>query len=340
MKKIILGLLLFTANVFSTTVIPDGAITAVKLGAKSQEDAINYTVTAAANTPANSLTIALKTQAGTDPTGRDVVKISFRSSTASSGAFNQRSISSALSMVVSSGSTLGTSSATTSYIFVYALDNAGTVELAISSKPFNTDSVTSTTAEGGAGGADSGSTIYSTTARTNVPFKLIAVLTSNQTTAGTWTSNPTEISLTSDTFINKFVGSAASTPVSVSYSTTSTSYVTPNPSGTSMEATYVSTGRPAILYLQPPAGSSFISNIYGSTSVACTITVAYSFNGGSENYQQEIRLPTSTSTVPLTIPPLFVALNPGKYTVAFRVKTSSASCSFNMYYMYFGILEL
>ena len=51
----------------------------------------------------------------------------------------------------------------------------------------------STTAEGGAGAADSATVMYSTTARTNVPFRLVGYLLNTQTTAGTWASAGTKL---------------------------------------------------------------------------------------------------------------------------------------------------
>lgn len=143
----------------------------------------------------NALTIAVKTKAGTDASGGDPIKIGTRSSTLTSGVYNQRTISSALSFVVSSGSTLGHSSANSHNIWVYLIDNAGTLELAVSQTLFPETELITTTAEGGAGAADSNRVVYSSVARTNVPFRVIGKLTSTQTTAGTWAVVPTAVSV-------------------------------------------------------------------------------------------------------------------------------------------------
>jgi hypothetical protein len=80
---------------------------------------------------------------------------------------------------------------------VYAIDNAGTVELAVSNSRIAAEgSLVTTTAEGGAGGADTAHTLYSTNARSNVPARLIGRIKSTQTVAGTWALAPSEISLT------------------------------------------------------------------------------------------------------------------------------------------------
>ena len=145
----------------------------------------------------SALTIALKQADGaTNPsTGASAVKLAFRSSTLTDGSYVERSVTSALSLVVSSGSTLGTTSGNAHLLWVYAIDNAGTVELAVSQSLFDETVRVSTTAEGGAGAADSNAVMYSATARTNVAFRLIGRLSSTQTTAGTWASTPSNVSV-------------------------------------------------------------------------------------------------------------------------------------------------
>lgn len=145
----------------------------------------------------NAATIALKTQAGTDPSATDVSQITFRNATLTSGAWTKRTVTAALSTVISSGSTGGTTSAQPSRIMVLAIDNAGTVELAWcnynGSSILDEATVISTTAEGGAGAADSANVIYSTTARTSVPFRILGYFESTQAIAGTWATSPTVI---------------------------------------------------------------------------------------------------------------------------------------------------
>ena len=104
------------------------------------------------------------------------------------GTVAVRKHTSTLTMTVSHGSTLGTANGATTPLYVYLLDNAGTLELAISATYYGQQSVRSTTAEGGAGGADSFTTIYSTTARTSVPIVPILRWDCAQTSAGVWLS--------------------------------------------------------------------------------------------------------------------------------------------------------
>lgn len=153
----------------------------------------NLTLTTAVG--ASALTIAVKTQAGGNASATDIIYVGMRSSTLTLGTFNRRSITGALNLVVSSGSTLGQVSAMAARIFVYLIDNAGTLELAVSLKRFNDAELVSTTAEGGAGNADSATVMYSTTARSNVPCRLIGFIDNTQTTAGTWASAGTQIQI-------------------------------------------------------------------------------------------------------------------------------------------------
>ena len=139
-----------------------------------------------ATAAANALTVTLS------PT-----TLEFRSATLTSGTVVSRTISSAISVVVSSGSTLGTVSAVQSRIVVLALDNAGTVELAVvnisGGNNLTETNLISTTAEGGVGAADSASTVYSTTARTNLAYRVVGYIESTQATAGTWATTPSTI---------------------------------------------------------------------------------------------------------------------------------------------------
>lgn len=148
-----------------------------------------------ATVAANALTIALKDKGGSDASAGSPILVAQRNATVTVGRYNQRSVTGALSLVVSSGSTLGHTSGIACYAFIYLIDNSGTQELAISSSLFDEGSIVSTTAEGGAGAADSQFVMYSTTARSNVPCRLIGRILSNQATAGTWASAMSEISL-------------------------------------------------------------------------------------------------------------------------------------------------
>jgi hypothetical protein len=178
----------------------------------------------------NALTVALKTKAGNDPSASDPVQISFRSSTASSGSYNTRSIIAATSVVVSSGSTLGTAANVAANLYVYALDNAGTVEVGISYYLFPDNSIQSSTAEGGAGAADSATVLYSATARSSVPVRLIGVINITEATAGAWVSNATTVTSNPVKFVTSKINfetiatSTASSSASIAFTNLTSAY--------------------------------------------------------------------------------------------------------------------
>jgi hypothetical protein len=162
-------------------------------GTTSWAGDIPFAITA--TVAASALTVALKGADGNDPSATNPVDIAFRNATATTGTPSFVAATAATSVVVSSGSTLGHKSAIPHFIYVYALNNAGTIELAVSSVRFDDGSVQSTTAEGGGGAADSNRVLYSTTARANVAVRLLGRLTSTQAAAGTWATAISEISL-------------------------------------------------------------------------------------------------------------------------------------------------
>jgi len=144
----------------------------------------------------SALLASVKTALGANPTASDSVRVSMRSATLATGQYAVRAITdSTCTLTISSGSTLGHSSAVEGALHWYLIDNAGTLELAVSSKYFGPGGIVSTSAEGGSGGADSATTMYSASARSNVPFRWIGKTLDTQTTAGTWASTPTETSV-------------------------------------------------------------------------------------------------------------------------------------------------
>lgn len=120
--------------------------------------------------------------------------IDFRSTSLISGAPINVSNAAQLTTTISSGSTAGTVSAIQSDIILLAINAAGTMELAWTNLAGGTNldetGLINTTAEGGAGAADSATAIYSTTARTGVAYRVVGLFRSTQTTAGTWAQTP------------------------------------------------------------------------------------------------------------------------------------------------------
>jgi len=121
--------------------------------------------------------------------------LNFRSTPLTSGTINTRTVASAISVVVPSTATLGTVSAQQSRLVLLALDNAGTVELAVVNIAGgnNLDETTLISTTAIAAGSNTANVIYSTTARTSVPFRVVGYVESTQATAGTWATAPSTI---------------------------------------------------------------------------------------------------------------------------------------------------
>jgi hypothetical protein len=126
--------------------------------------------------------------------GAGALTLGFRSTTLTSGTITTVS-GTPSNLVVPSGATLGTVSAIASSLAVLALNNAGTIELAVINLSGGNDltetGLISTTAI--SAGSASASVAYSTTARTNVAYRVIGRIDSTQTTAGTWATTPSLI---------------------------------------------------------------------------------------------------------------------------------------------------
>lgn len=179
-----------------------GGVIARTLAASSQGfSLINGVV--AASVGAGALTVAVKTLAGNDPSAADPVHVLLRNATLTSGDYTLHSLAAATSLVVSSGSSLGATNGVPFTLRLVGLDDAGTFRLGLinlgregAALPLlRTDRLVSSTAEGGAGGADSANVLYAGAAIANGPFALLADLdwSAGLTAAGTWDALPTQI---------------------------------------------------------------------------------------------------------------------------------------------------
>lgn len=157
-----------------------------------------------ASVNSNALTVAIKTIAGNDPSPSDPVFIVSRNATIETGDFAVLPVVSASSLVVSSGSTLGTSNNVAFKVWVVGFNDAGTFRLGVinclsgtSIYPLGQSPIASSTAEGGAGAADNAQTFYTEVAVSAKPYQVLGYFTyeSGLATAGTWASTPTRIQL-------------------------------------------------------------------------------------------------------------------------------------------------
>lgn len=140
----------------------------------------------------SAMTVSLKSGSGGTPTSSDPVQIAMRSATDSAGTYSTRSITAATTLTIPASATLGHLDAVQGIVHYYLIDyNSGTMELACSSKFFGHNGIASTTAI--SSGSTSATVMYSTSARTSVPFRWIGASLDTQTTAGTWANLPTVV---------------------------------------------------------------------------------------------------------------------------------------------------
>ncbi len=147
----------------------------------------------------NALTISLTTAGGLAPSPGSPAVIPFSQA---DGTTVERKVTSALTLTITNGSTLGFANATAGRVWVVAFDDAGTARLgAINCRsgvnifPLGQFGIASSTAEGGAGAADNAHVFYTGTAVTSKAYTVLGYLEwpAGLTTAGAWSAFPTRI---------------------------------------------------------------------------------------------------------------------------------------------------
>jgi hypothetical protein len=161
-----------------------------------------HNVALGASVAGNNLTLSLLTNAGATPSASDPAFVGFRSASSPSGAPSIIAVTGATTFTITAGSTLGFTNGEAGRIWVCAINNAGTVELAafrawrrIAGPPEQTgwyafnEQILSTTAEG-TGTADSAQVLYSGTARVGVAMRYLGYVEIVYGTAA-WSNAPT-----------------------------------------------------------------------------------------------------------------------------------------------------
>lgn len=200
--------------------------------------------------------------------------LNFRNTPLTSGTINTRTVATAISVVVPSTATLGTVSAQQSRLVLLALDNAGTIELAVvniaGGNNLNETTLISTTAI--AAGSNSANVVYSTTARTSLPFRVVGYIESTQATAGTWVTAPT--------LIQGCGGQALAAMSSLGYGQT-----WQNVTGSRAASTtyYNTTGKPIYIAVSATT-SSGVQGLIATINGVSVYGAGTNVNGGDSNF--------------------------------------------------------
>lgn len=160
-------------------------------------------VTVTASTAVITLT---QSDGSTAPTVASPVSVGFRNVTGPTGGFIQRTATASISVTIPQGATLDTVASKVDRVHVYLIDNAGTIELAVSNKhlPEEGQLISTTTISSAADVMD---TLFSTTGRANVPIRLVGFFESNQVVAGDWDTTPSTVYSGSEIESDVFEGS-------------------------------------------------------------------------------------------------------------------------------------
>lgn len=227
--------------------------------------------TVGASVAANAMTVTL------NPTSLD-----FRSVTANSGTVNTRTNAAQLSLTIPWTATLGTVSWVPSRILILAIDNAGTMELAVynvagGANLDETDVINTTAIAGGSNSF----TVYSQTARTGVPYRIVGFVDSTQVTAGIWATAPSAV--------QGVGGQALAAMSSFGYGQTWQNVTASRAAGTSY---YNTTGKPIVVFATGTSVSQVPQYTYITVN-GVSLPSSVVFSGSMSGYQYPV-----TFTVP------------------------------------------
>lgn len=171
---------------------------------------LNGTLVATSTDANTSLTIAVKTLAGADPSASDPVFFLFRSATPGSAGYSIVEVTAALSTKIPSGSTLAFGASGIGKVWIAAVNNTGTASLAVMNCLIATATATSIYPLAGWGiapnvtgygaGASTAQVLYGTsTIGSPVPYSVLGYFTYEAGTPlgspGTWATTPSRMEL-------------------------------------------------------------------------------------------------------------------------------------------------
>ncbi len=161
------------------------------VGAWNSTTGVNHAGISASLT-SGGLAIALTTDTGAAPSAATPVQLNFSSGT---GTTASASVSSPIGIIVPAGATLGQTAGVNQFIWVYALEDSGVVDICVSgvnvffNSPLNSSSPISAA-------ATSGTALYCSASHSgSKPTVILARLLVDETTAGSWASAPSRVDL-------------------------------------------------------------------------------------------------------------------------------------------------
>ena len=199
--------------------------------------------------------------------GINATSLQFRSATLTTGVPTTALAVGALSLVVPSTATLGTVSAVQSQLVLVVLYNGGTPALGIVniSGGTNLDETTLLSTTAMTTGATSASVVYSASAITSSPFRVVGTVVSTQATAGTWATTPS--------LVQGYGGQAMASMQSLGFGQTWQVVTGSRALGTTY---YNTTGKPIFvsIYFQQAGASAIVILVNGISAgtAFCSVT--------------------------------------------------------------------
>lgn len=281
-----------------------------------------HNLTLVASVASNALTIAVKTAAGADPAGD--ISVAFRSDTEASGSYDTLSLSGALSLTLSSGSTMGFANGTPGRLWVVLFNDAASPRLGVINcwtsatrgiYPLAVHPIASSTAEGGAGAADAAATFYSAVAVNNKPYVVLGYVEwgSGLAAAGAWAAAPTRVKLFGadvplpGSRINTKVTVHASTVTTTSTAFTSTGItatIAPTSAANPIEVFFAGAGdcdtQNSTSFFDADRGSTSLAGVFGRNALSSAVRAG----SGAGTVPQSFRvidMPATTSSTTYTL---------------------------------------
>lgn len=294
----------------------------------------NYSLNAFASSSA--LVIQLKNSLGSDPSSTNAVDISFSSNGTTSATHTDLQVTAARSITISASASLGMQSTSGNRIYVYAINNAGTIRLAVGAlSNHDRGQAVSTTAMSSS--SDVRGALYATAALTVVP-RLLGWVEAAHNSGGAW-QTPTKVGVTQEPDIafpfvgassralntSAGIGEVANSASCGSFTTASTSYV----DVTNLSINLATSGRPIEIKLIPDGGGS-VSGVsaddFGSSGTAQTLLRI--LRDGSPIAYFRVQTRGSAGTF-VQVPPACINYldRPVAGTYAYKLQASVASAS-------------
>lgn len=142
---------------------------------------------------ANALTVLILTAAGNTPSATDPCIIAFRNTSATTGTYSLVSVTAATTAVITDTGTMGCTIGTICPLYVYAQNNAGTINAAVASEKMLDESVVQSSTTASSGSTTMG-TLYATTGVASTAVRLLGELQITLGASSHWSANSTKIS--------------------------------------------------------------------------------------------------------------------------------------------------